>query len=87
MSRKVKTLLDELTNLSPSTGDKFKILDIRADHLINSSINLLEMINDQFSKEEAEDLTKRFINSIKTADIRKFKRGIKFIKESKNNKV
>ena len=53
---------------------------VEGDHL-----NLLSQINEQYDSESALELERRFINSIRTGDPRKFKRGIEKIKESKKN--
>ena len=42
-------------------------------------------VNVYLNAEEAVELERRFINSIKSGDGRKFKRGIQKIKESKKN--
>jgi len=45
----------------------------------------MKKIHNHYSPDEAVELERRFINSIKSADTRKFKRGIQKIKESKKN--
>jgi len=42
-------------------------------------------MSEHYSQEEALELERRFINSVKSADPRKFKRGIQKINESKKN--
>jgi hypothetical protein len=46
---------------------------------------LFEQINEHYSGEEALELERRFINSVKSADPKKFKRGLAKINESKKN--
>jgi hypothetical protein len=46
---------------------------------------LFNKINEHYSAEEALELERRFINSIKSADPKKFKRGLGKINESKKN--
>ena len=43
------------------------------------------MIYESYDEAVADDLVKRFVNSIKTADPKKFERGIKKLNESNNN--
>ncbi len=46
---------------------------------------MFEKIHNTYGPDEAVELERRFINSIKSADTRKFKRGIQKIKESRKN--
>ena len=41
--------------------------------------------DESYDEAVADDLVKRFVNSIKTADPKKFERGIKKLNESNNN--
>jgi hypothetical protein len=41
------------------------------------------MIRESYDIETAAEMERRFLNSIKAADVNKFKRGIKRIQESK----
>ena len=59
------------------------IIDSTANNIINSSINLINVIYENYSPIEAAELEKRFINSIRTGDPNKFKRGIQRIIENK----
>jgi len=61
------------------------IVESRASNIIQGAVNLLALIRENYDIETAAELERRFINSIKTGDITKFKRGIKKIQESKNN--
>jgi len=60
--------------------DKNMIVESRADHVITSVINLVHLIKETYSEEDAQDLTKRLFNSIKTEDPRKFNRGMNRVK-------
>ena len=53
--------------------------------IIESSINLLNRIHNEYSDEVANELERRFINSIRSGDPRKFKRSISKIIEGKND--
>jgi len=80
--KKTKSILEELSKISVDRDRNF-VTENRAEHLINSAINLLEQIDQHYSAEEAKDLNNRFINSIRGRDAKKFSRGIKkIIKEA-----
>jgi hypothetical protein len=85
MRRQTKSLLQELSGFS-SNKDIELTVEARATHIINSAIHLLDLIKENFSNEEALDLERRLLNSIKSSDTDKFKRGIKRIQESKRSK-
>ena len=61
------------------------IIESRGSNIIQSAINLLESIRENYDAEVAGELERRFINSIKAGDNSKFKRGIKKIQENKQN--
>lgn len=73
-----KNLLDSIINYTPVKED-LQSFSNRADHAINSIINLLESIEVDFSTEDAEDLKKRLFLSIKNRDYRKFQKGLENI--------
>lgn len=73
-----KNLLDSIMNYTPVKED-LQSFSNRADHAINSIINLIESIEDDFSTEDAEDLKKRLFLSIKNRDYRKFQKGLENI--------
>tara|TARA_B100001109_G_C18666788_1_gene382185 strand:- start:99 stop:278 length:180 start_codon:yes stop_codon:yes gene_type:complete len=53
--------------------------------LIESAINLLNRISESYDPEVSQELERRFINSIRSGDPRKFKRGVdKIIEEKKD---
>lgn len=82
-----KNLLDSIINYTPVKED-LQSFSNRADHAINSIINLLESIEVDFSTEDAEDLKKRLFLSIKNRDYRKFQKGLENIAldERRNSK-
>jgi hypothetical protein len=59
------------------------VIESRGTNLIQSAVNLINLIRENYDIETAAELERRFINSIKSADVTKFKRGIKRIQESK----
>lgn len=75
MANKKHNLLDSIVNYT-SDKEKLQSLGNRADHAINSVINLLDSIEEEFDQEEAGDLMRRLFLSIKNRDYRKFKKGL-----------
>lgn len=73
-----RKLLDSIVNYTPEK-DILQNFSNRADHVINSVINLLENIDEEFNEADAEDLKKRLFLSIKNRDYRKFQRGLEHI--------
>lgn len=84
MKRKTRSILSELESIIPEK-DKDSIVESRANHIIESSINLLNLINENFSEEESKELYKRFFSSLRNQDPKRFQKGIKKIKESRQN--
>ena len=84
MKKRTRSILDELNNLGRSQ-DNDRLIETTANNIIESSINLLNMINRTYDQDQASELERRFINSIKSGDPRKFKRSINRIIESKKN--
>ena len=84
MSQKFKSLLDELDQMVP-VKDKHTVLEARAHHFITSGITLLKLIEENFTPEEADELTRRLFNSLKGRDPSKFQRKIRQIQEGKDN--
>ena len=82
MKRTTKSLLEELNSISFKKNSE-NIVESRATHVINSAINLLAIIKESFPPEQAYELERRFINSIKSSDPSKFTRGIRKLRDSK----
>jgi hypothetical protein len=84
MRKSTRSILQELSDIGLSR-DTDLVIESRGSNIIQSAINLLDMIRENYDLETAAELERRFINSIKAADATKFKRGIKRIQESKDN--
>jgi hypothetical protein len=82
MRKTTRSILQELSDLGINR-DTDLVIESRGSNIIQSAINLLEQIRSNYDLETAAELERRFINSIKTSDSSKFKRGIKRIQESK----
>jgi hypothetical protein len=85
MRKQTRSILQELSNLAINKDNDLRI-ESTANNIINSSINLINLIYENYNENDAAELEKRFINSVRTGDPNKFKRGIKRIIESKRNK-
>tara|TARA_B100002019_G_C21110244_1_gene518023 strand:- start:177 stop:443 length:267 start_codon:yes stop_codon:yes gene_type:complete len=85
MRKQTRSILQELSNLAINK-DNDLLIESTANNIINSSINLINLIYENYNENDAAELEKRFINSVRTGDPNKFKRGIQRIIESKRNK-
>lgn len=85
MKRHTRSLLEELNDIAVQR-DTEAVIESRAVHVINSAINLLTLIRENFDPELAYELERRFLNSIKGADPAKFTRGIRKLRDSKDTK-
>lgn len=82
MNRKSKSILEEL-NTFVSQKNREEIIESKAQHIIVSAINLIEMIESKYTNVEADALKKRFISSIKGKDPDRFTRMVDKIKEGR----
>lgn len=82
LKRATKSLLDELNSISERKNGE-AIVEARATHVINSAINLLTLIKESFPPEQAYELERRLINSIRGGDAAKFTRSIRKLRDSK----
>jgi len=84
MKRRTRSILQELNDLGSSRNADY-IIEQRGANLVESATNLLTLIGQTYDADTAGEIERRFINAIKSGDVRKFKRGIQKIIESKNN--
>jgi len=82
MQKKTKSLLEELEAIG-NNRDINLVIENRAVNIITSAINLLELINRQYSKDKAEVLERRLLSAIKNKDKNKFAKSIR--KKDENN--
>jgi len=85
MKKRTRSILEELNHIGRADKDNDLVIENTAVNIIESAINLLERINQTYDVETASELERRFINSIRGADSRKFKRSMDRIKESRDN--
>jgi hypothetical protein len=86
MKKRTRSILEELNNLGRAQNNDL-LIETSANNIIESAINLLNRISNTYDESTAGELERRFLNSIKSGDPRKFKRGIQKVIESKNNDI
>lgn len=82
MKRATRSLLEELNSIAIKKNNEV-VIENRATHVINSAINLLTIIKESFPPDQAYELERRFLNSIKGNDPNKFIRGIRKLRDIK----
>lgn len=82
MKRATRSLLEELNSVAEKRNSE-AIIESRATHVIDSAINLLKLIRENFNEEQAYELERRLINSIKGEDPAKFVRSIRRLRDNK----
>lgn len=73
---RLKSIIEELDLFVPQR-DKHQIVEARASNIIVGAMNLLNLIQESFSDEEADELQRRLLNAIKNRDPDKFNRKIR----------
>jgi len=86
MKKRTRSILEEL-NTVHGNRDNDLFIETTANNIIESAINLLSRVHSQYDVETASELERRFLNSIKSGDPRKFRRSIDKIIESKKNDI
>lgn len=76
MEKKTRSLLEELEILSRNRDTKH-IIESRANSIITSAIHLLEVIERNFTPEQAEVLERKLFVAIKNRDSEKFSKSLK----------
>jgi hypothetical protein len=82
MKKRTRSILEELNHLGQSQNTDLQI-EATASNIIESAINLIERIESTYDPDTANELERRFLNSIKNGDSKKFKRGIEKVIENK----
>ena len=76
MQRRTRSILDELEDLY-AERDRRLVIESRANNIIASAINLLEQIDQTFPPEQAENLSRKLLNAIRTRDVDRFSRTVR----------
>ena len=76
MKPRTRSILEEINTLVPNKNRK-EVISSRADHVINSAINLIKLIKENYEPEVAQDLERKFLNAIRLQEINKFKNSLR----------
>jgi hypothetical protein len=79
LQKRTRSILDELDTLL-SNKDRENLVESRAAHVIQGAINLINYIRENYDAEQAGELERRLINSIRTQEPDKFRRGVRRMK-------
>jgi len=81
MQKQTRSILEELdalyTERKATVNDRRYIIEGRATNVIASAIRLLEQIEDNYTPEQAENLSRKLINAIRFKDPGKFIRSVR----------
>ena len=84
MKKRTRSILDELRNIG-RVQDTEAFIETTGSNIIESAVNIMQTIKENYPPEVAQELERRFINSIKYGDPKKFRVGIKKIIEGKQD--
>lgn len=76
MQKRTRSLLEELEAIG-NNRDVNHLIESRANNIITSAINLIELMNKHYSKEKAEILEKKLLSAIKGKDQNRFARSLR----------
>jgi hypothetical protein len=76
LQKRARSILDELDTLL-AHKDRENLVESRASHVIQGAINLINYIRENYEPEQADELERRLLNSIRTQEPEKFKRGVR----------
>lgn len=76
MKHKTRSLLEELEAIGQNRDTRY-IIENRANNVIASAIHLMEVIERNFTPEQASILEKKLLVAIKNRDHSKFSRSLK----------
>ena len=80
MHKRTRSILDELDSLL-THRDKQNLVESRANHVIQGAINLVNYIRENYDAEQAAELERRLLNSIRSQDAAKFTRGVRKMRD------
>jgi hypothetical protein len=83
LDKKLRGIVDELLDYAP-VRDTELFIESRGQQVIASALNLIRLIRESFSEDQADDLAKRLVRAIQTGDQSKFSRRLRMIRENKN---
>lgn len=82
MKKRTRSILEELNSIHrTSLAEEF--IQSTGINIIDSAVNLLNKVYENYDEDVARDLERRFLNSIRAGSSKKFKVGVDKIIESK----
>lgn len=84
MDKKFTSIVEGLLDYAPAHNTDL-FIESRGIQVIASALHVIKMISENYSPEEADDLTKRLVRSIASGDEEKFRRRIRAIRESRSS--
>jgi len=76
MQKRTKSLLEELESIG-NNRDMNHVIENRANNVITSAINLIELINRHYTSDKAEILEKKLLSAIKGRDANRFSKSMR----------
>lgn len=84
MRKSTRSILQELNDLGINRNTDL-VIEARGSNIIESAVNLLTLIKENYDIETAAELERRFLNAIRAGDSSKFKRGIQRVQEARKS--
>ena len=84
MKKRTRSILEEISRIDIHK-DKEHFIESKATNIIAGTENLINLINETYDDETAQDLIKRLLNAIRTQDPKKFQRGIRRVNEDRGH--
>jgi hypothetical protein len=82
MKKQTRSILQELSSLG-HTRNPDLLIESTGSNIIESAINLLNRVSNTYDETTASEIERRFLNSIRSGDPKKFSRTMKKIIENK----
>ena len=76
MQKKTRSLLEELESIG-NKRDITHIIENRANNIITSAINLMELISQHYDKDTSDLLEKKLVSAIRGRDQSRFSKSIR----------
>jgi hypothetical protein len=81
-----RSILEELQRAAP-TKTKEHVVESRGHHIISAAVHFLDVLTENYTEEEAEQITRRFLSAIRGGDPQRFVRSVRKIRESQEEKM
>lgn len=76
MQKRTRSLLEELESIG-NNRDMHHVIESRANNIITSAINLIELMNKTYNKDKAEILEKKLLSAIRGKDQQRFSKSLR----------